>query len=82
MKKLLLTLSLTIALGLCANAQRDSFFTCNANDEDDVYRNIEDGFTLPNAHGTGDDYNSVPVGSGLLILTALGAGYMVSRHRK
>lgn len=81
MKKLLLTLSLTIALGLCANAQRDSFFTCNANDEDDVYRNVE-GFELPNAHGTGNDFNSVPVGSGLLILTALGAGYMVSRHRK
>lgn len=36
---------------------------------------------LPSTHGDINDYNA-PVGSGLLILTALGAGYAIKCRRK
>ena len=84
MKKILLTIALTIILGFGANAQylgmSDSFF----NDWDQSDRLDIGGFSfvLPASHGFGEDTPSAPLGSGLLILTALGAGYAVARKRK
>ena len=78
MKKILFTIVLTITLGLTASAQRDGFFNDYKND--DIYRTIDDNLVLPNAHGSGNDY-AAPLGSGLLVLTALGAGYAVARKR-
>ncbi|MBR6092442.1 MAG: hypothetical protein IKQ09_06465 [Bacteroidales bacterium] len=81
MKKILLATALVLAMGLGANAQRDSFF----NDWEDVGNGLDrptlDLPALPSAHGF-DDNQSAPLGSGLLVLTALGAGYMVARRRK
>ena len=79
MKKILFTIALTITLGLTASAQRDGFF--NNYNNDDLYRGLDDNLVLPSAHGTGNDYNA-PVGSGLLILTALGAGYALKKKRE
>ena len=79
MKKILFTIALTITLGLTASAQRDGFF--NNYNNDDLYRTMDDNLVLPSAHGTGNDYNA-PVGSGLLILTALGAGYALKKKRE
>ncbi|MBO7470030.1 MAG: hypothetical protein J6T81_07895 [Bacteroidales bacterium] len=79
MKKAIVTLSIVLALGLCANAQfnhnrSDGFF----NTWDDVSNGLDKPSdvlpVIPGGHGGGDDVN-VPVGSGLLILTALGAVY-------
>ena len=85
MKKILFALALVLTIGLCANAQRngrDGFF----ND----WRDIDNGLDrtsnidlpdLPGSHGlTTDEY--APLGSGLLILTALGAGYAVARRKR
>lgn len=84
MKKLLLSLALVMALGLGANAQRDSYF----NDWDDVgngldkiefdYGGLRDP-GLPGGHGGGD--TPAPLGTGLVILTALGAGYAMLKKR-
>jgi hypothetical protein len=81
MKKILLAAALIIAIGLGANAQRDSFF----NDWDDLGngldRNGVDIPTLPGSHGLTDDVTA-PLGSGLLVLTALGGAYMIARRKK
>ncbi len=81
MKKLVLSIALVLALGLGASAQRDSFFS----DWEDVGNGldrIEDILPgLPNNHGLTDDIEA-PLGSGLLILTALGAGYAVAKKRR
>ena len=83
MKKLLFTIALLITLSVATNAQKDGFFSWNGNDEDDIYRDVTtSGLVLPSTHGTGVDYNSTPIGSGIAILTLLGAGYAIKRRRK
>ena len=81
MKKILLATALVLAMGLGANAQRDGFF----NDWDDVSNGLDrDLFempSLPGDHSLPGDV-SAPLGSGLLILTALGAGYALTRKRE
>jgi hypothetical protein len=77
MKKLLLTITTVLVLGFSVNAQRDAFFTWN-DASDDVYRTNESGvtFDLPQSHGQDIDFDSnAPIGSGLLVFTALGLGY-------
>ena len=81
MKKLLFATALIITMGLTSNAQNDGFFNWNNNyDADERLTGME--LILPNGHGDINDHNAVPVGSGLLILTALGAGYAVKCRRK
>ena len=84
MKKFLFSIALTIILGFGANAQylgmSDSFF----NDWDQSDRLDIGGFSfvLPASHGFGEDTPSAPLGSGFLILTALGAGYALKKKRE
>ncbi len=82
MKKILFAIAIVLTIGLTANAQgRDGFFS-----------NWDNGYD----NRTGDDLPTVlggelgglqgnqdaPLGSGLLILTALGAGYAALRKRE
>ena len=82
MKKLLLTIAIVTTFGLTAMAQRDAFFSWNDADNE-MYRDIDNGinFTLPTSHGLDYD-NTAPLGSGLLILTALGTGYVIRKRRR
>ena len=84
MKKILFAIALVMTMGFGANAQYDGFFKWNDADNNDVYREITNGsgndFALPTAHGGAGDYET-PLGSGLVVLTALGAGYAVARKR-
>ena len=71
-------------MGFCCKAQNDGFFQWTDLDNEDVYRmnpydNLELG--LPTAHGLNHD-SDAPLGSGMLVLTALGAGYAAARHRR
>lgn len=86
MKKILLAIAFVLMIGLGANAQRggrDSFF----NDWEDVSNGLDrttgigDLPTLPGSHGWTDDVTA-PLGSGLLVLTALGGAYMIARRKK
>ena len=81
MKRIILTLAILMTMVFCANAQSDGFFRSYC-DNDYTNRTEDNYFILPSAHGTNSDYNSVPLGSGLLILTALGAGYATKRRKK
>lgn len=81
MKKILFVIAIFMMMGLGANAQRDAFFNWNDADND-IYRGSSndpgDPFALPQYHGYDSD-PAAPLGSGLLVLTALGAGYAVVR---
>ena len=78
MKKLALTIALISTMALGANAQRDAFVTWDDN-EWERYDNNGIAFTLPSMHGSSFDDNA-PLGSGLLVLTILGAGYATKRR--
>lgn len=85
MKKIALTIALVLALGLGANAQigiSDAFFNDWA--QSDFLRDGGLGLMLPGLpgdHGLGGDVPA-PLGSGLIILGTLGAGYATLRRRK
>ncbi len=89
MKKILLATAFILVLGLGANAQggkSDGFF---GNWDNGVDRDVENpfeigGINVPSGQAPGDFTGNepAPLGSGLLILTALGAGYAVSRKRE
>ena len=84
MKKILFAIAIVMMLGVTAQAQhgRDALFTWN----DDVeYRGGEELGNFPGLPGLTQDPNqnvSAPLGSGLLVLTALGAGYAVYRKKR
>ena len=83
MKKILLTIALVMTLSFGAKAQfelTDAFFNDWA--ESDRLAGSGFSFVLPTSHGFGEDTPSAPLGSGLLILTALGAGYTLKKKRK
>lgn len=81
-KILLLVLFLQFTVSQDLYAQKDSFFTYNNNEH---YRDVDDVMApgLPYSHGLSEDYQSpAPVGNGLLVLSLLGAGYLVKKSRK
>ena len=81
MKKILLAIAFIMAMSFGANAQRDGFF----NDWEDIGNGLDrtgiEMPTLPYQHGLLED-PSAPLGSGLIILGALGAGYAVARRKR
>ena len=84
MKKILFAIAFVMIMSLGASAQNDSFFHTNNVDDFD-YRNGSGagndlGFALPAGHGYEYDTNA-PLGSGLLILASLGAGYALKKKR-
>ncbi len=88
MKKILLAIAFILVIGLGANAQggkSDGFF---GNWDNGLDRGDEpfviSGINVPSGQAPGDFTGNepAPLGSGLLILTALGAGYAVSRKRE
>ena len=87
MKKIIFALALVLTIGLCASAQRggDGFFNNwddvgNGLDKfDDFDNGLRGGGPGTPGHGGGDQ--PAPIGSGLLVLTALGAGYALKKKR-
>lgn len=80
MKKLLFTISFFAAFVLTSNAQVDGFFN---NNNESSYRGdmvYPDAPAFPNGHGNTENVN-LPLGSGLLILTALCGGYAIKKKR-
>ncbi len=83
MKKILLAIALVLTMGFGAKAQiglglTDSFFNDWA--QSDLMREVT-LINLPTDHGLTGDVNA-PLGSGLLVLTALGAGYAMARRKR
>ena len=85
MKKIILAVAIVLTMGFGAMAQgNDNLFT----DWNDISNGLDmtgDNFGnglrdpgFPGGHGGGD--TPAPLGSGLVVLTALGAGYALSKR--
>ena len=84
MKKIYLTLALVFALSLNMLAQSDGFFKSFDND---YYNRMDNpnniGIVMPSSNlGSTQNDPAVPLGNGLLILTVLGAGYIIRKRNK
>lgn len=83
MKKIIFAIAIVLTLGLTANAQKNDSFIHN--DWDESNRDWDSGtlgIVMP-ALGIGTYGNSqAPLGTGILVLTALGAGYAVARKKR
>ena len=82
MKKIILSIIFAIMMSFCATAQMDNIII----DWDDSRTMLDEMPWLP-AVNVGGIYNDIPayngpLGDGLLILTALGAGYVVARKKR
>ena len=80
MKKVLVTISLVLTLGLGASAQSDAFFSYS--DVDNQQRNgvtVTPGMPGLNIHGDQSANPDAPLGSGLLLLAGMGAAYALRR---
>ena len=80
MKKIVFAIVLVLTIGLSASAQ-DGFFRSGGDNMDRTDSNQTPALPQGNVGEKNDD-QPAPLGSGLLVLTALGAGYAVSRRKK
>ena len=82
MKKILFTIALVMTMAFCANAQRDGFFG-DWEYEERTMSDVGNGLALPNtAIGSYQNSSAAPLGSGLLVLTALGTGYIIAKKKR
>ena len=89
MKKLVMTIAIVLGLGLTTFAQGSMFHRENSgNNGNAIYQGRsfftkEDGPATPSnpGHGQGGNQNA-PLGSGIVMLTALGAAYAVAKKRR
>lgn len=84
MKKILFSIAIVLTVSITANAQskNDDFFRNDWGDGNRFGETVDFTLVMPSL-GLGVNGNSdAPLGSGLLVLTALSAGYAVARKRK
>ena len=83
MKKILFAIAIVLTIGLSANAQgKNDAFVTDWGDGNRFGETVDFTLVMPTL-GLGENGNfDAPLGSGLLVLTALGAGYAVARKRK
>ena len=94
MKKLALTLAIVLGVAFTGMAQQgggmlkrsqDYENARNANRMGGVRQGTGDiGLVLPGAHGESNDTpaDTMPLGSGIVLLAGMGAAYLVSKKRK
>ena len=87
MKKLALTIAVVLGLGLTTFAENDGgLFQRGASEPTSGIYGDREGETLvtprlPLTHNTNGNMDA-PLGTGIAVLTALGAAYMVAKKRK
>ena len=84
MKKILFAIAIVLTVSLTANAQsKNDAFVTEWGSGTRTWGDDALGLLIPTgAIGGSNDDQPLPLGSGLLVLTALGAGYAVARKRK
>lgn len=80
MKKVLFILAMVMLMGFSASAQSDGFIKSGDGGFIDRGTTPEPTIALPQEHGSTSDQGT-PLGSGLLILATLGAGYVAARRK-
>lgn len=83
MKKFILTIITIISLGFCANAQIDGFFGGWSEGSNDraTSMTVPSAIGMPTSEIGSTQNETVPLGSGLLIISMLGAGYAVAKRK-
>ena len=84
MKKIIFAIAIVLTISLTANAQgrKDAFVADWYSSNNDSWR-TDLALTLPSGNlGAIEGDPGAPLGSGLLVLTALGAGYAVARKKR
>ena len=82
MKKQLLTIAIVLGLGLTTSFAQGGLFQRGNTPENNNEMNR--GFIapgMPNSHGL-EGNQDAPLGSGIALLTAFGAAYLVGKRRK
>lgn len=85
MKNILFAIAFVLLMAFGASAQggrTDGFFSYSDNSNDRISSGNDCTVDFPTFHFSNTDQEGAPLGSGLLILTALGAGYAVAHKRK
>ena len=83
MKKLIMTLGIVLGLGLTtfAGPNDGGLFQRGATDKNDANR-VGVFPSLPGQHGLeGNQDGNSPLGTGIAVLTALGAAYLIGKRR-
>ena len=82
MKKLALTLAVVLGLSMTTFAEGGGLFQRGVEPEESMYTR-GGGFPGTPGHGesTNQDGNQTPLGTGIAVLTALGAAYLVGKKR-
>ena len=84
MKKLTLTLAIVLGMAVGAMAQGGLFQRGFSDYDSDYFNNDERSgslLSLP-SHGSPEDVDATPLGSGIALLVSLGAAYAVAKKRK
>ena len=87
MKKLALTIAIVLGVGMASFAeptngglfQRGEAIENNGNT---IYGQNRDGFPMLPQHNKDDNQPAAPLGSGIALLTALGAAYLVGKRKQ
>ena len=82
MKKIAMTIAIVLGLGMTTFADGGGLFNRGAEPEQNngVYGNRTVTPMLPN-HGQTTNQDATPLGTGIVVLTALGAAYLVGKKR-
>ena len=81
MKKLALTIAIVLGLSMTTFADGGGLFQRGNDPENNtIYTNRDGSPGLPGHGGTGNA--DAPLGTGIAIMTALGAAYLVGKRRK
>lgn len=79
MKKATLAIALFLTIGLSANAQSDGFFSTWNEDSVREFSSAND-LNAPTKPIGSTENEKLPLGEGLLIMSALGAGYALKKR--
>ena len=87
MKKLALTIAIVLGLGMASFADNGGLFnrgaSAPASTTSSSYEGNRDGIFAPRIPNHGETtHQNAPVGSGIAVLTALGAAYLVGKKRR
>jgi hypothetical protein len=80
MKKLALTVAIVLGM-TCMGMAQGGLFQKGSTGNDTQMRDGAPAISLPNEHGSSNDFDA-PVGSGIVMLLGMGGAYLVAKRRK
>ena len=81
MKKLALTFAIVLGLSMTTFAEGGGLFQRGGEPEGNEMYTRGSGFPGVPGHGESDNQEATPLGTGIAVLTALGAAYLVGKKR-